>query len=126
MNKMKAAMIGFLPQDVDPYETLETYAKIGYRAFEGGGLLLKGDVSENLKRVEAIGMEPISLGCSGKEDTDVAQLIRDAHKIGVKQVTCYGGIGCAYRFSNDAPVPTMDALLKEAEQFEKIAQELKK
>ena len=33
MNKMKAAMIGFLPQDVDPYQTLETYAKIGYRAF---------------------------------------------------------------------------------------------
>lgn len=126
MNKLKAAMIGFLPQDADPYQTLETYSKIGYRAFEGGGLLLKGDVAENRKRVEAMGMEPISISCGGGEDTDIAQLIRDAHAVGVKQVTCYGGIGCAYRFSNDAPAPTMDALLREAERFEKIAQELKK
>lgn len=56
MNKMKAALIGFMPKDADPYQTLEAYAKAGYRAFEGGDLLLKGDPAENRRRVEAIGM----------------------------------------------------------------------
>lgn len=129
MNKLKAAMIGFLPQDGDPYQTLESYAKIGYRAFEGGNMLFKGDVSENSKRVEAMGMEPISIACSGAMDdmeAGISQLIKDAHTIGVKQVTCYGGIGCSYRFSDEAPAPTMDALLREAEYFENVAQALKK
>lgn len=55
MKKMKAAFIGFLPEAGDVYQTLEDYAKIGYRAFEGGDLLFeKGDPAENLKRVEAI------------------------------------------------------------------------
>ena len=61
MKKMKAAFIGFLPEAGDVYQTLEDYAKIGYRAFEGGDLLFeKGDPAENLKRVEAIGMKPLA------------------------------------------------------------------
>ena len=129
MNKLKAAMIGFLPENGDPYQTLEAYAKIGYRAFEGGNILLKGDVSENLKRVEAMGMEPISVTVNGSMDaekSDIGEVIRNAHAIGVKQVTCYGGIGCVYRFSDEAPAPTMDAMLREAEYFENTAQALKK
>ena len=126
MNKMKAAMIGFLPQGGDPYPVLESYAKIGYRAFEGGDMLLKGDVSENLKRVQAIGMEPISVHYNGSADVDIGQLIQNAHAVGVEQVTCYCGVAGAHRFSNDAPYPTMDMILREAERFEKVAQELKK
>ena len=61
MNKMKAALIGFMPKDADPYQTLEAYAKAGYRAFEGGDLLLKGDPAENRRRVEAIGMQPLAV-----------------------------------------------------------------
>ena len=41
MNKMKAAMIGFLPKEQDPYEVLESYAKLGYSAFEGADVLLR-------------------------------------------------------------------------------------
>ena len=61
MNKMKAALIGFMPKDADPYQTLESYAKVGYRAFEGGDLLLKGDPAENRKRVESFGMQPLAV-----------------------------------------------------------------
>ena len=59
MNKMKAAMIGFLPKEQDPYEVLESYAKLGYSAFEGADVLLReGDPAENLKRVNSFGMQP--------------------------------------------------------------------
>ena len=126
MNKMKAAMIGFLPREGDPYPILESYAKIGYRAFEGGNMLLKGDVSENLKRVQSFGMEPISVHCSGMPDADIGQIIKDAHAIGVKQVSCYCGVAGFHRFSGEAPYPTMDMVLQEAERFEKFAQELQK
>ena len=129
MNKMKAAMIGFLPQGGDPYPVLESYAKIGYRAFEGGDVLLKGDPAENLKRVQSFAMNPISVHFNGTTDTtesDIGTLIENAHKVGVKQVTCYCGVAGAHRFSDEAPYPTMDAILREAENFEKIAQTLAK
>lgn len=126
MTKMKAAMIGFLPQGADPFPVLESYAKIGYKAFEGGDVLFKGDVKENLKRVNDFGMEPISIHWGGNEDVDVNAIIERAHTIGVKQVTNYCGVAGSFRFSNTAPKPDMDLILREAEKFEKFAQALKK
>lgn len=126
MTKMKAAMIGFLPQGADPFPVLESYAKIGYRAFEGGDVLYKGDVKENLARVHDFGMEPLSIYYSGAEDVDVNQLIDRALTIGVKQVTNYCGVAGSFRFSNTAPEATMDLILREAEKFERVAQALNK
>ena len=124
MEKMKAAMIGFLPQEQDPYAALESYAKIGYRAFEGGDLLLKGDPAENLKRVQSFGMQPLAVHYDAWNVTDTADVIRRAQAVGVNRVACYAGIAGAYRFGGRETPPTYDDILREAEQFDKVAQAL--
>ena len=35
MEKMKSGITGFIPKDADFFQTLESYAQIGYKAFEG-------------------------------------------------------------------------------------------
>ncbi len=125
MNKMKAALIGFLPKEVDPYQTLEAYAKAGYRAFEGGDLLLKGDPVENRKRVEAFGMQPLAVHYNAFGETDVDAVIRNAHAVGVQRVACYAGAAAGYRFGGGNP-PTRDDILREAEKFDKVAGALQK
>ncbi|MGN0479120.1 MAG: sugar phosphate isomerase/epimerase family protein [Hominenteromicrobium sp.] len=124
MNKMKAAMIGFLPKDKDPYETLESYAKVGYRAFEGGDLLLEGDPAENLKRVQSFGMQPLAVHYNAWDPPDTADIIRNAHAAGVTRAACYAGIAGAYRFGMRETPPTYDDILREAEQFDKAAEAL--
>ena len=52
MKKMKAGFIGFMPffdPSVDIYALLQSYAQLGYKGFEGGDMLLRGDYVENLK-----------------------------------------------------------------------------
>ena len=95
MKKMKAAFIGFLPEAGDVYQTLEDYAKIGYRAFEGGDLLFeKGDPAENLKRVEAIGMKPLAVSCNFLQDQapDPKEILRKVKKIGVSMAVCIAAV----------------------------------
>ena len=124
MNKMKAAMIGFLPKDKDPYEVLESYAKIGYRAFEGADLLLKGDPAENLKRVQSFGMQPLAVHYDAWNAPDAAEIIKRAHATGVTRAACYAGVAGAYRFGGRETPPTYDDILREAEQFDKTAEAL--
>lgn len=126
MNKMKAALIGFMPKDADPYQTLESYAKVGYRAFEGGDLLLKGDPAENRKRVESFGMQPLAVHYNAYGETDIAEIINNAHAAGVKRVACYAGAAAGYRFGGTETPPTLDDILREAEKFDKAAEALKK
>ncbi len=127
MEKMKAAMIGFLSKEKDPYEQLEIYAKMGYRAFEGANLLLRdGDPSENLKRVKSFGMEPLAVHLNIMDPPPIADVIKDAQATGVKRVACYCGCAGAYRFGGRPTPPTLDELKKECEAFDKAAEELGK
>ena len=129
MKKMKAAFIGFLPEAGDVYQTLEDYAKIGYRAFEGGDLLFeKGDPAENLKRVEAIGMKPLAVSCNFLQDQapDPKEILRKVKKIGVSMAVCYCGRAGAYRFGGTDRQPTCDELMKECEAMDSVAKELEK
>lgn len=124
MSKMKAAMIGFMPKDGDAYAVLESYAKLGYSAFEGGNLLLKGDVAENKKRVEAMGIQPLSVHCNAMETPDAAEIVRNAKAVGVNRVATYCGIAGAYRFGGLKVQPTYDEILKEAEKLDTLAKAL--
>ena len=127
MNKMKAAMIGFLPKEQDPYEVLESYAKLGYSAFEGADVLLReGDPAENLKRVNSFGMQPLAVGYNIWDPPAVADVIDRAKKTGVKRAACYAGCAGAYRFGMRNDPPSYDELMKECEQFDKAAEELGK
>ena len=58
MNKMKDALIGFMPKDADPYQTLEAYAKAGYRAFEGGDTTVRDTWSAYVSGGNAALAEP--------------------------------------------------------------------
>ncbi len=122
---MKAALIGFLPKGCDPYATLESYAKAGYRAFEGADLLLQGDVKENLRRVESFGMKPLAVHINIGGEYDLDEIIRRAHAVGVTRAACYCGTAGAYRFGGRPTPPTLDDILRECEEFETAAQRLK-
>lgn len=116
--KMKAAMIGFLPQGCDVYATLESYAKAGYSAFEGGDVLFNGDVQENLKRVESFGMKPLSVHIDVGGRPDLGEIITRA--------ACYAGTAAGFRFGSRPTPPTLDEVLEECELFEKTADTLQK
>lgn len=126
MNKLKAAMIGFLPKEGDPYAALESYAKAGYRAFEGGDLLLEGNPAENRKRVEAFGMVPLAVHYNIWEPPTVEDLIKNAKAAGVSRAACYAGMAGAYRFGMRPTAPDYDELMRECEQFDAAAKELQK
>ncbi len=133
MSKMKAGFIGFMPYgetDVNPYALLESYAKLGYKGFEGGDLLLRsGDPAENLKRVQSFGIEPITIGymsMPGRPAPTVAELIQKAKTIGVDSVTTYAGVVGMHRFGMRPERPTYDEVMQEIENYEAMATEMGK
>ena len=129
MDKMKAAFIGFMPEVENLFQTMEDYAKIGYRAFEGGDLLLReGDPAENRKRAEAIGMKPLAVSCNflQEQPPNPKEILERAKKIGVRLAVCYCGRAGAYRFGGTDRPPTYDELMKECEAMDGVAKELEK
>lgn len=131
MQKMKAGFIGFLPMNdpsVDSYALLKTYGEIGYHGFELCDMLLHGDVSENLKRVQGYGLQPLTLGymkAMGR-DVPVSKLIENAHQLGVNRVTSFVGAAAMYRFKFTLTPPSYDDIMREIEEYEGVAKELAK
>lgn len=124
---IKAAMIGFLPKEQDAYSVLESYGKLGYSGFEGGNLLFQqGNPKENLKRVQAFGMEPLALHYPIENPPSVGDLIHMAEEIGVTRVVCYCGAVGAYRFGGRETPPDYDEILREAQAFDTAAKALAK
>lgn len=124
MAKMKAAMIGFLPGGQDPYETLAEYAKIGYSAFEGADLLLKGDAAENRKRVEDMGLKPLAVHFDTENHPAIGEIVRRAKAAGVSRAACYMGCAGAYRFNCRPDKPGYDEVMRELEMYETSAKAL--
>jgi len=132
MTKLKAGFIGFVPFGGTPdeiYAALESYAKIGYSGFEGGDMLLRnGDPAENLARVKAFGMEPLSVGLGrGAMDLSIVpDVVERAKKVGVKRAATFVGCVGNYRFGGRETPPTYDEVMKEIEDLNAIAKELAK
>lgn len=133
MNKMKAGFIGFIPfGSKDVYSVLESYVKIGYRGFEGGDMLLRqGDAHENLAKVKAFGMEPLStgLGLRPGQPIDlscVPTVIEKAKKLGVKRAATFHSAIAAARFHDIPGLPTYDETMREIEGLNAAAKELAK
>ena len=132
MNKLKAAFIGFVPFGGTPdeiYAALESYAKIGYKAFESGDMLLRnGDPDENIARVKAFGMEPLSTGLGmGKLDLSVVPtVVEKAKKLGVNRAATFAGCVANHRFGMRPDVPGYDEVMAEIELLNAIAKELAK
>ncbi len=132
MNMLKAGFIGFTPFGGDPedfYKALEAYAGIGYSGFEGGNMLTRnGDAKENLARVKAFGMEPLSvgLGFGGLDNVNVKEVAETAHLLGVNRAATFMGCVGGYRFGQREDKPGYDEVMKEIEQLNAIAKELQK
>lgn len=129
MEKMKAAFIGFIPEAEEPFHVLEEYAEMGYKAFEGGDLLLRsGDPAENRKRVEAMGMKPLAISCNFLQERAPTpnEILERARKAGVRMAVCYCGCAGAYRFGGSNQYPTYDDLMRECELMDDVAKDLEK
>lgn len=127
MEKMKAGFTGFNPRNgVDYYETLKTYAEIGYKGFEGGNVLFNGDFDENLKKIQAIGIRPLCVGIGNLKTANAAEIAEKAHKIGVNRAATYHSCLAAWRFHDIPECPDYDAYMKEVEMMEALAKELAK
>lgn len=126
MTKMKAALTGFINAHAENfYSTLESYAKLGYRAFEGGNLLFRsGDPAENLNKVKSFGMEPLAVTYEIKTDLSTSELVKRARTIDVNQVICYMGAAGAHRFGLRAHAPSYEEIMREIEILETMAKEL--
>lgn len=132
MAKLKAGFIGFVPfggSSEDMYAALESYAKVGYTGFEMGAMLLReGDPKENLKRIQAFGMEPLSVGLGNNVSSKdgIAKVIADAKTLGVKRAATFAGCVAGYRFGSRPTPPTYDELMAEIVLLNDIAKELAK
>ena len=129
MQKMKPGVIGFMPKDAEFFSTLETYAKMGYKAYEQAGRLFQmGDPVEGAKRVRAMGLELLSIGTvvQGSANPKAADLVKQANSIGVKRVTIGHTSAAAYRFADRPELPDEKEIMTEIGKLAALATDLKK
>ena len=117
MKKLKAALIatGFMPSDMDAFEALEKLAAMGYKGYEMIMMACRD------------GKHPLTSIFSASPNTDIPALIEESHKLGVSRSTAMvSGLANNYFMGPSDAVYTYDMAMKEIEQMEKIATELKK
>jgi sugar phosphate isomerase/epimerase len=128
MKKMKAGITGFIPKDADFFKTLESYAKMGYRAFEGAQRLfsIEGDPQEHAKRIRGMGLELLTLSANvqNKNQPDASELIKRAKLLNINRVTIYHTSATAWRFADRPDLPDYDEMMKEIETIRKLGQDL--
>jgi len=129
MSTLKAAFIGFMPRGIsldEQFDVLKEYAAIGYRGVEVGNFLLNGDVQENRKRLEEIGLSPIDYSIRKPDVSDVPEIVKNARAIGVDKAVSFMGCVGAYRFGGRELPPDYDEVMRELADYEAVAKELHK
>ena len=128
MEKMKSGITGFIPRDADFFQTLESYAKIGYKAFEGAGFMffLPGDPKDNAKRVRDLGLELITIGANVQNGNqpNVKELIQKANTVGVDRVTLYHSSATSWRFADRPDLPDYEEIKKELQTIDRLGKDL--
>jgi sugar phosphate isomerase/epimerase len=107
MEKAKLGLIGLLGEEAkqDFWGTMERVAALGYQGIEGVTHLLQGDVAENLKRFQSLGLRVLTTSASRETLRDgLDQIIADAHALEAPRVTVWWG-----------PCDSHEALLRDAE-----------
>jgi sugar phosphate isomerase/epimerase len=95
----------------DLWGTLEWLASLGLRGVEGGALA-SGNIAENRRRAEALGLKTISIGAKREQLVDDPDgLIRTAEALGAEHIVLFW-----------APCDDRDALLRDAERYNKVGQ----
>ena len=127
MNKIKAGFIGFLTEEEqkDPYAALAHISKLGYRGFEAGDLLLQaGDPVENLKRVQELDIEPLSINVQLGAPLEASEIVKRAKLIGVNRATIFAGMVEMHFLGFSEHTPTYDDLMRETESYDNLAKDL--
>jgi sugar phosphate isomerase/epimerase len=127
MSKMKAGFIGFMDREKDPWEQLETAAKIGYRGTENGEFILRqGNFEENLARFRDMGMEVLTVATGSGESLakeGAESLIKRAHELGIDRAVVFHG---AVYFTKMNRTVTYDDVMREIELLQKSAEACKR
>jgi len=126
MKKMQPGVTGFIPWGGDYFPVLERYAKMGYKAFEGGGLMFRGDPVENTKRMHDMGLQLMALSTSvqGDAQPDVKDLVEKARIIGAPWIMIYHSGATSWRFADREFLPDYDESMREIEKMNTLANQL--
>jgi len=107
------AKIGLIPLlireeiQADLWGTLEKVAEVGYQGLEGGAGL-EGNIAENRKRLDDIGLQPIAIGGNREAlKENLSKIIDDACALGAIAIVDYF-----------APMKTRDEVLENAELYD--------
>ena len=107
MTKAKIGrLIGLVGEEAkaDYWGTMQRVAAIGYRGIEGAGELLRGDVTENVKRFHDLGLQVLTTSASRERLRDnLDEIIAEAKALETTRATVWW-----------APCDTRDAVLSDA------------
>lgn len=128
MQRMKPGVTGFVPWGGDIFPVLEKYAKMGYKAFEGGGAMFRGDPVENTKRVHDLGMRLMAVATTvqGDAKADVADIVGKARIVGAPWVMLYHSSATSWRFADREHLPCYDEIMREIAKMDALSRELEK
>lgn len=103
---------GVIAQELksDFWGAMGRIAAMGFKGLEGGDVLLRGDVKENLRRLSDLGMKVITLGASRQKLMETPdELIENARQLGAVHLTNWWG-----------PVESKEQILKDAELYNAV------
>jgi len=122
---MKAGWIGFPKGEGDFWETVEMYAKIGYRGTEGAETLLNaGNVDDNVRRFYDLGLEVLTVSTSVDDlKKDVESVIKKAKIMRANRATIWASSVLGFWHKEQ---PSKDVFFEEIEIMEKAAEALAK
>lgn len=87
---LKAAIIGFYNLNESPWETTKKLSGWGYRAYEAGNFLLKGNPDENLKKLSEYDFKVLSTNADlNRLKNNIGEIASEADRLKVKYVCCY-------------------------------------
>ena len=109
MTKAKIGLIGLVGEEAkaDYWGTMQRVAAIGYQGIEGAGELLRGDVTENVKRFHDLGLQVLTTSASRERLRDnLDEIIAEAKALQTTRATVWWG-----------PCETKESVLKDAELY---------
>lgn len=123
MEKLKAGWIGFIRHDDDFWGNVEKLSALGYRGMEGGEALLKGDVEENLKRFNDLGLKilTVSADMDSLREGKYEDIIKRAKQLNTDRATVWA---CSINSSFWNKEPVYDEVMRDIEVMEKAAVKL--
>ena len=126
MEKMRAGFIGYLRPEDHFWADIQKLAALGYRGIESPeAFLMVGDVEENIKRLENMGMRVLCAYASldAVRAHEIGDMVRAARLMKTDRVACY--VSAVNGSFWNCP-PTYDAVRRDIEQLELLAGELEK